>query len=130
MPAPEGYRWPVESDNARTIRRLYELFNQLDTDPARRRGSDAEREALELFHSQVEFIQPEIQVDRVELRGRDALRQVWDEWLTLWESNKSRIVEIVELEQRILVVSRNQLRSSDGIELDRMATSYTPFETD
>jgi 3-dehydroquinate synthase class II len=51
-------------------------------------------------------------VDRVELRGPEALRQVWDEWLTLWESDKSKIVETVERGQRILVVRRNQFRSS------------------
>jgi hypothetical protein len=73
----------VESDNARVIRRLYEVFNLLDSDPVARCGSDAEREALEFFHPEVEFIQPQIQVDRVELRGPEALRQVWDEWLTL-----------------------------------------------
>jgi len=117
----------VEPDNARVIRRLYEVFNQLDSDPAARHGRDAERKALEFFHPDVEFIQPEIQVDQVELRGREALRRVWDEWLTLWESQTSRIVETVERGQRILVVSRNQFRSREGIELEQVGHELYTF---
>ena len=111
---------PRDSDNARTIRRLYELFNQLDTDPEARRGSEAEREALALFDPEVEFLQPETQVDRTELRGTGELRRVWDDWLSLWESHRSRIEEILEREDRVLVVSWNRFRSHEGIELDQL----------
>ena len=117
----------MESGNVRTIRRLYDLFNKLDTDPASRAGSEAEQRALELFDPEVEFIQPDIQVDRVETRGRDELRQVWDEWLTVWESHRSRIEDVVEREDRVLVISRNHFRSPDGDELEQIGHDLYTF---
>lgn len=45
----------MESENVRVVRRVYELYGALDTDPAVRMESDELRELMGLFAPDVEF---------------------------------------------------------------------------
>jgi hypothetical protein len=76
------------------IERIYELFNRLPRNLEERTGSPEQLELLTLFHPDVEFTQPDEQVDAQTFRGRDALRQSWDDWLSTWEEHRSKIAGI------------------------------------
>ena len=100
------------------MRRVFELFNQLDPDPEVRNASRAREELLDLFDPGIQFTQPELQVDAGVFRGRDAFMGVWDEWLNVWEQHRSEITEVYERGDSLLVFNHNQFRGRDGLELE------------
>jgi ketosteroid isomerase-like protein len=108
----------VESDNVRLVRELYRLFNELPTDGDERRGSEAETAVLALFHEDVVFVQPQQQVDGAEFRGRAGVRGAWADWLSLWVSHRSELVELLERDDRVLALSHEHMVGRDGLALD------------
>jgi ketosteroid isomerase-like protein len=117
----------VTSPRVAVVERVFELFNQLPTDPQERTGSAAETELMELFDPNVEFTQPSVQVDAQTYIGRDALLASWDDWLTTWQEHRSEPEEVVERGDRVLVLSHDRLRARDGLEVDNHGASIFTF---
>jgi ketosteroid isomerase-like protein len=112
------------------IERLYELFNRLPRNLEQRTGSPVQLELLALFHPDVEFTQPDEQVDAQTFRGHDALRQSWDDWLSTWDRHRTEIAEIVERGDRVLALSHERLRGRDGLEVEAFGASIFTFRGD
>ena len=108
----------MESENVRLVREVYRLFNELPTAADERHGSDAETAALQLFDEDVVFVQPQTMVDAGEFNGRAALRDAWDEWLSVWASHRSELIELQECDDRVLALSREHMVGRDGLALD------------
>jgi ketosteroid isomerase-like protein len=120
----------VSSPRIAVIERLYELFNRLPDDLEERTGSPVQLELLALFHPDVEFTQPDEQVDAQTFKGRDALRQSWDDWLSTWDEHRTEIAEIAERGDRVLALSRERLRGRDGLEVEAFGASIFTFHGD
>jgi ketosteroid isomerase-like protein len=112
------------------IERLYALFNRLPRNLEERTGSPVQLELLALFHPDVEFTQPDEQVDAQAFRGHDALRRSWDDWLSTWDRHRTEIAEIVERGDRVLALSHERLRGRDGLEVEAFGASIFTFRGD
>jgi ketosteroid isomerase-like protein len=91
----------VESENVALVRRVYELFNQLDPDAEVRRGSQAARELLGCFAEDLEYVQVGGPPDADTHRDRDRFYAVCDDWLTTWREHRSEIEAIREEGDRV-----------------------------
>lgn len=105
----------IESEPVRVVRRLWDLFNRLPTDPDERQSSSELSELLALFDPEVEFLQRGPQLDAGEFAGRDAMRNIWADWLTTWTTHGSRIEEIRERGDKVLVLSRERFTGRDQL---------------
>jgi ketosteroid isomerase-like protein len=104
-----------DSPKVAVVKRLWALFNQLDPDPDVRRAAPETDELLNLFDPEIEWVQPAILPDAGVSRGREELRDTWDDWFEVFAQHHSEIVEIVERGDRVLVLTRNRLVGRDGI---------------
>lgn len=98
-----------ESERVQAIHAAYAAFNRGDVDAV-----------LNLMDSDVEWRPPPSSLEPHPLRGRDAVR----EYLApnFFESQSAEPLEVMEEEDRILVVARTQARGREsGIELDQTA---------
>jgi ketosteroid isomerase-like protein len=121
----------MASRRAAVVSRIWELFNLLaGVDSETRNASAGKEELLDHFDPEVEFTQPSDQPDRDTFRGRQALWDIWDEWLTLWTEHRSEIEKILEQGDRILVISRDELVGRDNISVDYTGGSIFTFRGD
>ena len=112
-----------------TVNRVFELFNQLPMDPAARRASPVTEELLGLFDVDVEFTQPALQPEGAQFfKGREALRESWDQWFEMWKHHRSTPVQSVEHGPRVLVLSREHFRGREGVELEQTGGSIFTFD--
>jgi ketosteroid isomerase-like protein len=117
------------SERLAVVERTFELFNRLDPDPEARRASPVTQELLELFDADVEFTQPALQPEGAQLfKGREALRQSWDDWFEMWDSHRSHPVQLREHGNKVLVLSRDHFRGRDGVELEQKGASIFTFD--
>ena len=111
-----------------TIRRVYELFNQLPADVHARRASPVTEELLGLFTTDVEFTQPAMQPEGAQsFSGREELRASWDQWFEMWEQHRTSLEEVIERENRLLVLSTESFRGREGVELEQRTGSIFVF---
>jgi ketosteroid isomerase-like protein len=73
------------------------------------------RRVYELFNS----LDPDPEVRR----DSDTLRDLWDEWLSLWREHRSTIEEIRERGDRVLVVSNERFLPREGMEIENRGAS-------
>ena len=112
-----------------TVKRVFELFNLLPTDPAVRRASPTTDELLGLFTADVVFTQPALQPEGTQLcEGREELRESWDRWFDMWEEHRSLPQEIIEDGPRVLVLSRDHFRGREGVELEQKGGAVFTFD--
>jgi ketosteroid isomerase-like protein len=116
------------SQHRATVERVYELFNSLPRDAGARRESPLVRELLAMHDSDVVFTQSANQPEgRQEFRGREQLREAWDQWFEAWAEHRSRPEEVVERGDRVLVLSRERLVARDGIKLEHKGAAIFTF---
>ena len=113
-----GYDRCMTSENERVVRRIVELFNQLDADPKARNASGEFEELLGLIDPEIEFLPDRVQIDAGAHRGLTAALHFWDEWFTLWEEHRFEITEIEGRGNSVLVLGHNRLKGRDGIVID------------
>ena len=106
------------SENVALVRRVYELFNELDPDPEARRGSDAMRELMALFHEDLAYVQMGGLPDADSFGGRRSFAEIWDEWLSVWREHRSTIEDVRTKGDRVLVLSHERLRPREGMEFE------------
>jgi ketosteroid isomerase-like protein len=117
------------SQRLATVEQVHDLFNRLAETAEERRASPVTAELLDLFDSEVEFQQPAIQPEGAQFfKGREELRQSWDQWFEAWESHRSFIEQMHERGDRVLVLSRNRFRGRDGIELEVLGAAIFYFK--
>ena len=105
----------MESDAVRLVRRLWELFNSLPTDPRARAESAELAELLRLFDAHVEFVQGGPQADADRFKGREALADIWADWLGTWAAQRSEIEDLRARGNRVLVLSRESFTGRDDL---------------
>jgi ketosteroid isomerase-like protein len=117
------------SERLAIVERVFDLFNRLELDPNARRTSPVTAELLELFHPEVEFTQPAMQPEGAQFfRGREALRESWDVWFEMWESQRSYPLQMRQDGERVLVLSRERFRGRDGLELEQKGAAIFTFD--
>ena len=117
MPEP-----PNEAEPAAVVRLLVERFNALPSDPEARRGSPEVRELLGMFDEEVSFRSRE-QLDAPGGTGRSQFSAGWEEWLSLWKSQRSEIVNLESHGDRVLLHTRERFVGRDGVEVEWDASS-------
>jgi ketosteroid isomerase-like protein len=111
-----------------TVKRVYELFNELPGSQEARRNHPALGSLLELFDPDIEFVPPTSQPDRSwsGQAGRDALIEGWDDWFSAWEEQRSHPREVMERGNRVLALTDDRFRGREGIEIEmRGGAIYT-----
>jgi ketosteroid isomerase-like protein len=117
------------SHHLAAVARVFELFNRLSLDPAERRASPVTAELLELFDPEIEFTQPALQPEGAQFfKGREQLRDSWDQWFEMWEHHRSEPEEVVERGDRVLVLSREHFRARAGVDLEHKGGSIFTFK--
>ena len=72
----------------------YELFNQGRLD-----------EAIEGMPDEIEWIAPEMFVDRGPYRGREGVRRFWDAWHDTFDGFRIEIAEVHDLGEHLVVIA-------------------------
>jgi ketosteroid isomerase-like protein len=117
------------SQRLAVVERVHELFNRLPATAEQRRASPATAELLDLFDPEVEFTQPAMQPEGAQFfKGREELRESWDQWFEVWENHRSFLEEMHERDDHVLVLSRNRFRGRDGIELEVQGAAIFSFK--
>jgi ketosteroid isomerase-like protein len=73
----------------------YRLFNEGELD-----------EALAGFSDEIEWVVLDVFPDRGPYRGRDGVRRFWDTWHETFEGFGAEIVEIHDLDDHVVVITR------------------------
>ena len=108
----------MDSENVALVRRIFELFNALDTDREKRRASSTLRELIDLFAEDVEFVQVGGVPDAGGYGGRRSLDRVWDEWLSIWREHRTTLQTVREDGDRVLALSHERFLPREGMELE------------
>ena len=113
-----------------TVKRVYELFNELPGDEQSRRAHPALAELLGLFDPGIEFVAPTGQPDASwsGRAGRDELVEGWDDWFSAWEEQRSHPREIVERGNHVLALTDDRFRGRDGIEIEMGGGAIYTFQ--
>ena len=102
----------MDSENVALVRRVYEVFNRLGSDPSARAA------LMELFADDVDYVQVGGPPDAGSFGGRRSMEQVWGEWLSIWREHRSTIEEVRERGDRVLVLSHERLFPREGMEIE------------
>lgn len=105
----------MESENVRVVRRLYELYNALDPDPATRVESDELHQLMRLFAPDVEFTTVEESPEAGTYRGREEISRSWGRWLAGVGTDRLEIAAVEARGDLVLALSENHYETPHGV---------------
>ena len=108
----------MAEDNEAIVRRMIEAFNE---------GGFSADISLAFFDPDAVFEEPPEQPAPRIARGRDEVREVFNQFDETWESHRSDVEEIQLIDpDRVLLLSVDHFRGRDGIEIEQpSATIFT-----
>jgi ketosteroid isomerase-like protein len=109
----------MSEENVEIVRRAVEAFNE--------RGLSSEK-SLSFFDADVTFEEPPEQPAPRVARGRDSAAEMFRQFDEAWEEHRSVPEEIRGIDdQRVLMLSIEQFRGRDGIEIDQPCGTLFTF---
>lgn len=107
------------AENQEIVRRMLEAFNK--------DGFSADV-SLAFFDADAVFEEPPEQPAPRTARGRNEVREVFNKFDQAWETHRSEIEELREVDDdRVLVLGVDHFRGRDGIEIDQPSAAIFTF---